>query len=162
VAEGRPLLRVADCYHTGVVVPDLDAGMDRMTRLAGHRFMTPLEVETPMWQAGVGATVVELRFAYSLEAPHLELIQAVPGTTWSVVPGRALHHLGYWVDDLSATCRALEEQGLALEMCGGDDPATPTRFGYHLGPDGLRIEVVDRAVIPDWPAFLAAFTPPPA
>jgi catechol 2,3-dioxygenase-like lactoylglutathione lyase family enzyme len=113
-----------------------------------------------MWQAGVGATTVELRFAYSLDAPHLELIQAVPGTTWTVVPGRALHHLGYWVDDLAATCRALEEQGLPLELCGGDDPAAPTRFGYHLGPDGLRIEVVDRAVIPDWPAFLAAFTPP--
>ncbi|WP_328752275.1 hypothetical protein OHT57_42430 [Streptomyces sp. NBC_00285] len=33
-----------------------------------------------------------LRYAYSLDAPHLELVQEIPGTPWTATPARARPH----------------------------------------------------------------------
>jgi hypothetical protein len=35
----------------------------------------------------------------------------------------------------------------------GDSLST---FGYDADPAGIRIEIVDRALFPDWPGFLPA------
>jgi hypothetical protein len=157
--ERPPILRAVDWYHTGVVVPELDQAMDDATEFGGYRWMTPLAVDMTVWTATGGATEIGLRFAYSLNAPHLEFVQAIPGTPWAWVPGRAVHHLGYWVDDLGVASAAFAARGRPIEVCGGNDPENPTQFTYHLGTDGIRIELIDRALIPDWPAFLAMFTP---
>ena len=33
---------------------------------------------------------------------------------------------------------------------------TLNTFAYYLDPAGVRIEIVDRALFPDWPGFLEA------
>ncbi|MBV8294391.1 MAG: VOC family protein, partial [Mycobacterium sp.] len=40
-------LRPEDLYHTGIVVPDLDAAMARLSALAGYRWITPLRYTLP-------------------------------------------------------------------------------------------------------------------
>lgn len=141
-----------DLYHTGIIVPDVGAAAARLTASAGYRWTKPLEhtiaVHTPD-----GELDVPMRLVYSVQAPHLELVQEVPGTLWSRTPAGAAHHVGYWADDIAATSAELERAGFPLEV----RPTVPGSFAYHRAPDGLRIEIVQRAMFGDWPAFLEAF-----
>jgi hypothetical protein len=146
-------LRAADLYHTGIVVPDVEAAMARMSEVAGYRWTKPLSRELPIRMAD-GERVLTLRYAYSLDAPHIELIQEVPGTPWTATAHAAAHHLGYFCDDLPATSNGLEAAGFALEACAVTDGDAPSVFAYHLAPTGERIEIVDRALMPDFPALL--------
>ena len=95
-----------------------------------------------------------------MQAPHLELVQHVPGTVWTPAPGNAPHHLGYFVDDLGVASDALITAGLPVEACGSVDGDRPSVFPFHKGADGIRIELVDRSVMGDFDAFLAAMSDP--
>ncbi|MFD9430081.1 VOC family protein [Streptomyces sp. NPDC060002] len=150
-------LRAADLYHTGIVVSDIDAWKARMGEVAGHRWTRTMSAELPVRLAD-GDRVLNLRYAYSLDAPHLELVQEIPGTPWTASEHTATHHLGYFCDDLATTSHRLAESGFALEACAVTD-GTPSVFAYHLAPSGLRIEIVDRARMPDFSAYLRSKTP---
>ena len=99
-------------------------------------------------------TEMPFRFVYSIDGPHLELIQEVPGTIWAAPKDGAAHHLGYWSDDLAATAAALEAVGFTCEARPAGDQLTA--FAYYLSPTGLRIEIVDRTLFPDWTGFLSS------
>ena len=150
-------LRAADLYHSGIVVDDFDGAAARLTAATGCSWTRPLEytVAVRIWDAG-GETVdvdMPFRVAFTVGAPNLELVAAVPGTVWTETPGRAVHHLGYWVDDIAAAAAGLRRAGYTLEAAPADD--TLHTFGYFIDPAGVRIEIVDRALFPDWPGFLA-------
>jgi hypothetical protein len=143
-------LSATDCYHTGIVVPDLDVAAKRLTAVAGYRWTRPMEYTLPV-STPHGELDVPFRLTYSLQAPHLELVQEVPGTIWTA-GGSAPHHLGYWVDDIAVASEQLELAGYAREVSPtGDGPST---FAYHIDAGGVRIEIVARALFPDWPGFL--------
>ena len=142
----------ADWYHVGLVVPDLDSAATRLTAGGGYRWTKPVEATLSLTTVS-GDYDVPFRFVYSMQAPHLELVQAVPGTIWSPAPGTAAHHLGYWVDDLAAAAAGLEAAGYHQEARPAGDELS--MFAYYTDPDGLRIEIVDRGLFPDWPGFLA-------
>ena len=147
------VLRPADLYHTGVVVPDLDAAIDRLSAVGGYRWTKTVEAVMPVLTAD-GPVDIPFKMVYSIDAPHLELVQEVPGTTWTSAPRNAVHHLGYWTDDVLATGAQLERAGYAFEVrAGGDGPPI---FAYYLDPLGVRIELVARNAFGDWPAFLQA------
>ena len=57
------------------------------------------------------------------------------------------------VDDIAAAAAGLRRAGYTLEAAPADD--TLHTFGYFIDPAGVRIEIVDRALFPDWPGFLA-------
>ncbi|KDU93999.1 VOC family protein [Amycolatopsis mediterranei] len=152
-----PPLNAADLYHTGIVVPDLEASMARLAEVAGYRWTTIQSAELTIRLAD-GERILTLRYAYSLDGPHLELVQEIPGTPWTAAPRVATHHLGYFCDDVPATSKLLEESGFAFEA-GAVLEGTPSLFAYHLDPSGVRIEVVDRGLIPDFPTYLRARTP---
>ncbi|MBL7500001.1 VOC family protein [Frankia sp. CNm7] len=153
--EPGPLpLRATDLYHTCVVVENLAESMRQLTRLAGYRWMPAIEHPTAVWTPA-GAATVPLRMVYSLDEPLLELIEQVPGTTWMPSPGGAIHHIGYFVDDLVASSRALTDAGLPLEACGAG-ATLPSGFAYHTTTAGLRIEVVNRSVLRDMRELLTA------
>jgi hypothetical protein len=46
----------------------------------------------------------------------------------------------------------LESAGYRLEARPSGEALST--FAYYIDPSGLRIEIVDRAVFPDWPGFL--------
>ena len=144
-------LSPADFYHVGLVVADMDSAATSLTASAGYTWTKPVEASLAVTTAD-GDYEVPFKFVYSMQAPHLELVQEVPGTIWTARPGGAAHHLGYWVDDLAAAASGLEAAGYRLEARPRGDELSS--FAYYLDPSGVRIEVVDRALFPDWPGFL--------
>jgi catechol 2,3-dioxygenase-like lactoylglutathione lyase family enzyme len=138
-------------YHVGIVVPDIDAAAAGLTAAAGYTWTKRVEATLTVSTAD-GEFEMPFRFVYSIEAPHLELVQEVPGTIWTRPSGGAAHHLGYWADDLAGTAAALEAAGYRQEARPAGDELTA--FAYYLDPAGVRIEIVDRALFPDWPGFL--------
>ncbi len=95
------VLNPADLYHTGVVVPDLDAAIDRLSAIGGYRWTRIVEATMPVITDD-GLVDIPFKMVYSIDAPHLELVQEVPGTTWTSAPRNAAHHLGYWSEFLVA------------------------------------------------------------
>jgi hypothetical protein len=142
-------VKAQDQYHVGIVVDDLDATLQRLTDTAGYRWCDQYagdqEVTTPD-----GEITIPLRFAYSVDEPRLEIIEAVPGTLW-VPADSGLHHLGYWSDDVAGDTAALVERGYRVDAEAMlDDLALWT---YCSAPGGPRIELVNRIIEPflrDW------------
>jgi catechol 2,3-dioxygenase-like lactoylglutathione lyase family enzyme len=157
-------LRPEDLYHTGIVVPDLDAAMARLTAVTGYRWITPLSYTLP-FRTAAGSRELTSTIVYSVQGPHLELVQEVPGSPWTAAPGNSVHHLGYFTDNLAETGRMLERNGFTFEMTA--DVAQPSAesdlalFAYYVDAFGTRIEIVDRALFPDWPGFLQSMAAPP-
>jgi catechol 2,3-dioxygenase-like lactoylglutathione lyase family enzyme len=146
-------LRPEDLYHTGIVVPDLDAAMARFAVLAGYRWIKPMRFTLP-FRTDAGTRELTSNFVYSQQAPYLELIQETPGTPWVAAPGNAVHHLGYFADDLAEAGKALEYNGFTLEMTADVPGSALAMFAYYVDAGGTRIEIVDRALFPDFPAFV--------
>lgn len=146
-------MKFADLYHTGLVVPDIEAAAERLTATVGYEWTKTVEATLSITTAD-GDADVPFAFVYSMQAPHLELIQEVPGSIWTATAGGAAHHLGYWIDDLHAAATTLEAAGYELEARPTGD--TLSMFAYYLDPSGVRIELVDRTLFPDWPGFLQA------
>jgi Glyoxalase/Bleomycin resistance protein/Dioxygenase superfamily len=146
-------LRPEDLYHTGIVVPDLDAAMARLTALAGYRWITPLSYTLP-FRTATETRELSSTIVYSVQSPHLELVQEVPGTPWTAAPGNAVHHLGYFTDNLTETARALERDGFTFEMTADVPRQELALFAYYVDAVGTRIEIVDRALFPDFAAFV--------
>ncbi len=151
-------LNAADLYHTGIVVSDLEAAKARMTDIAGYHWTVTLTGEVLVRTAD-GDRTLGMRYAYSLEAPHIELVQEIPGTLWESTPRLATHHLGYFCDDLATTSKRLEEAGFEREVCAVVDGVAPSIFAFHVSPDGARIEIVERTRIPDLAVYLRERTP---
>jgi Glyoxalase/Bleomycin resistance protein/Dioxygenase superfamily len=155
-----PALRPEDFYHTGIVVPDLDAAMTRLSALAGYRWINPLSYTLP-FRTPSGIRELTSTIVYSVQGPHLELIQEVPGSPWTAAPGNSVHHLGYFTDNLADTAKMLEDNGFAFEMTAGASGSDLSLFAYYIDAVGTRIEIVDRALFPDFPAFLKSTSGPP-
>ncbi len=153
-----PALRPEDLYHTGIVVPDLEAAMARLGALAGYRWIKPLSYTLP-FRIADGVHEFTSTIVYSMQAPHVELVQEVPGSPWIAAPGGAVHHLGYFVDDLAECGKGLEDNGFSLEMTADVPGSELAMFAYYVDAAGTRIEIVDRALFPDFPAFLRSMAP---
>jgi hypothetical protein len=154
-------LRPEDFYHTGIIVPDLDAAMARLSALAGYRWITPLTFTLP-FRSATGTRELTSTFVYSLQSPHVELLKEVPGSAWTAAPGNAVHHLGYFSDNLADSARRLEENGFTFEFTADVPGSELALFAYYVDAFGTRIEIVDRALFPDFPAFLQSQAAPPA
>src|SRR4051794_19086156 len=110
----------ADQYHVGIVVPDLDEALERLTALFDYEWGDEVDVPTSVRFPG-GEQEVRFRFRYSRTLPRIEVIEQAPGTLWMPVEGSGLHHFGHWSDDLAADGTALRDAGYALEAEGVDD-----------------------------------------
>ncbi|OBH02593.1 bleomycin resistance protein [Mycobacterium sp. E2699] len=153
-------LQPEDLYHTGIVVPDLDAAMARLTALAGYRWIKPMTYTLPFRTAS-GVHELTSTVVYSLQSPHVELVQEVPGSPWTAAPGNAVHHLGYFSDNLAESAQALEANGFTLEMTAEVPGSDLALFAYYTDAFGARIEIVDRGLFPDFPAFLQSMAGAP-
>ena len=146
-------LRPEDLYHTGIVVPDLDAAKARLSALAGYRWINPLTYTLP-FRTVTGTRELTSTVVYSVQAPYVELLQEVPGSPWTAAPGNSVHHLGYFTDNLGDSARMLEDNGFTFEMTADVSGSELALFAYYIDANGTRIEIVDRALFPDFPAFL--------
>jgi hypothetical protein len=58
-------LRPEDFYHTGIIVPDLDAAMAWLSALAGYRWITPLSYTLP-FRTATGTRELTSTIVYSV------------------------------------------------------------------------------------------------
>lgn len=137
----------ADLFHTGIVVDDLDSAKEELGAMLGAT-----------WREGgaevrltdvTGVRTVATAYALSTSGPHhIELVQSIPDTLWSVVaPGHA-HHLGYWVDDVASAAAELERAGAAQVASIAVNDGRPPMCTYHRSGSGLFLEIVDRRMRP--------------
>ena len=136
-------LRPEDLYHTGIVVPDLDAAIARFSTLGGYEWINPLSYTLP-FRTATESRELTSTIVYSVQAPHIELVQEVPGTPWTAAPGNAVHHLGYFTDNLLESARLLEDNGFTFEMTADMPGSELALFAYYVDASGTRIEIVDR------------------
>jgi len=132
-------------FHVGVIVPRLEAGLDHFSTVLGLSWMPIIETEVPVSVGDPGADRhVALRFAYSVEDPHLEVIEEAPGSVWVCNDRSNLHHIGFWAADLVAESRRLQASMCPLEIAGFTGPSErPALYTYHADSLGVRIELVD-------------------
>jgi hypothetical protein len=133
-------------FHVGMVVPRLEPALEELGDLLGLEWRPIIDADVPVHEPGdpVGRTL-RLRFAYSVAAPYLEVIEAVPDSAWALSEGSNLHHLGFWSDDVPRDADRFEQARCPLEVClTGPDDRWPVGFSYHRG-NGVRLELVDRA-----------------
>ena len=113
-------LRPEDFYHTGIVVPDLDAAMARLSALAGYRWITPLSYTLPFRTAtGNPRTHLDDRLL-AAELRTSNSSRRFPDSPWTAAPGNSVHHLGYFTDNLAETARMLEDNGFTFEATADD------------------------------------------
>jgi lactoylglutathione lyase len=138
-------MKAADLYHTGIVVEDFEGAQRWFTDVAGYRWCDDLSVEQVVWTPE-GERTVPIRFAYTMNEPRLEVLQAVAGTIWTV-PTSGVHHLGYWSDDVDRDLDMLERSGLQAEV-KAPLPDGSSLWAYCRGSSGPRLELVSRSLEP--------------
>jgi glyoxalase/bleomycin resistance protein/dioxygenase superfamily protein len=134
-------------YHVGIVVPDIAAAKAELSGQLGVRWGPILHLDSADYRDGTGADIVlPTTMCYSVDAPHLELMQEVPGSVWACNEFSNLHHIGFWSDDLGGDGAELAGSGCPMQMCGRAGADAPVSFAYHRSDLGVRIEIVDRAM----------------
>jgi hypothetical protein len=142
--SNRPL---SPHYHVGIVVPDLAAARVDLSEQIGVAWGPILHLDVADYRDGSGRDLVlPTTMCYSLDAPHLELIEEVPGSVWVCNEYSNLHHIGFWSDDLTADSADLTGSGCPLLLSGRAGDHVPVSFAYHRNGLGVRIEIVDSAM----------------
>jgi catechol 2,3-dioxygenase-like lactoylglutathione lyase family enzyme len=133
-------------FHVGIVVRDLAAAQAQLHERLGVTWGPVLHLDANDLRDGDGRDLVRpTTICYSVEAPHLELIEEVPGSVWVCNEHSNLHHIGFWTDDLPGDSARLARAGCPLQLAGRSGDVAPHTFAYHGDDAGIRIEVVDAA-----------------
>jgi catechol 2,3-dioxygenase-like lactoylglutathione lyase family enzyme len=147
---------LTDFFHTGVVVDDMQRATAEMSKAFGFEWAEPTEILAPV-RLHDGVVQAHRWVTYSIGGAHaIELIQQADGEIYVPTDGsQRLHHLGFWVDDLTAESRRLESLGMPVRMMGPAHADQPY-FAFHDGMlGGLFIEllsVVRKPAIEAWRA----------
>ena len=146
-------MKTQDHYHLGIVVEDYESTLAQLTKLFGYEWCEEIDVVLPVWLPG-GERDLDLRFAYSMDTPRLEIIRSIPGTPWEPAAGSGIHHMGYWSDDVAGDSSLLERHGYVKEASAMGPDGTPV-FVYHRNPAGPRIELVASSTRPGMEQYWA-------
>jgi catechol 2,3-dioxygenase-like lactoylglutathione lyase family enzyme len=131
-------------YHVGIVVSDLEAAKIHLTELLGITWGNNMDIEVNAARDRDGNDVeVPFFLCYSREAPHIELIQEVPGTVWECNEHSNLHHIGFWSDSLVDDVTSFVAARCPLQLSGRDGDNAPVQSAYHRDPLGFTVELVD-------------------
>ncbi|MGH9017756.1 MAG: VOC family protein [Acidimicrobiales bacterium] len=134
-------------YHVGIVVPDIGVARREFADLLGIGWGPVLRLEAADYRDGAGDDLVlPTTMCYSVDAPHLELIEEVPGSLWICNEHSNLHHIGFWSEDLAADGTRLVGAACPLQLCGRAGDQAPSSFAYYRTAGGVRIEIVDAAM----------------
>lgn len=152
------MLRTADLYHTGFVVPDIEKAMIELGEIFGLEWTDVEELDMPVLTPE-GSVLASMRFVYSRgKAPRLELLEPVPGTVWEqpvqpVAGPSAAHHVGVWAEDFQAESRRLETLGCPRVLTYDDGSGEAVRFAYHRMTNGGLLELIDASRRPQLEAW---------
>ena len=125
-------------WHIGVAVDDLEKGKKEFTDVFGLSWR-PTRVRVLTLTDTQGADhEVECHVTFSQGGPFaVELWEAIPGTPLAAPQGGGVHHIGYWVDDIT-------QENARLSALGFDPFATVgPRPLLSSGPSGTVVELCD-------------------
>ncbi|KAA9156191.1 VOC family protein [Amycolatopsis acidicola] len=136
-------MRAGDQFHLGIVAGDLEAMMSALSAVLGYEWGPVVGGPNPVTLPG-GERVLDIRCAYSVSVPRLEVIRSIPGTLWEP---DGIHHLGYWSDDVAGDGCELADKGFRVEASRTGPDGKPY-FAFYRNDDGVRIELLSRAAEP--------------
>jgi lactoylglutathione lyase len=140
-------MKAEDLYHTGIVVDDLEATMERLAKVAGYTWTDVVSVDQQAVTPD-GEITVPMKMVYSGADPRLELLQTVPGTVWTPTES-GVHHIGYWSDDVESDLATMESNDMTIEVKSYNPDGSGTLLWvYAKGLTGPRIELVSRSMEP--------------
>ena len=135
----------SELFHVCIVVPEIHAAREHLTALLGAEWGPVRRFDFPYRdEDGNDAVAADFTLCYSLGAPHLELVQAIPGSPWERNEHSNLHHIGYLVDDMAAGSAHLTATACPLGAHGIDE-AGGLGWAYHRDELGFRLEIIDAA-----------------
>ncbi|MEU9286300.1 VOC family protein [Streptomyces sp. NPDC048275] len=145
-AAGGRVLKAEDLFHLGIVVEDFEATLAEFSALFGYEWCDEIGGPLPVTLSG-GDAVVDIGCVFSRTSPRLEIVRRVPGTLWEPAAGGAVHHVGYWSDDVAADTAELAAQGFVTEATRAGVDGAPFAF-LRSATTGYRVELVSRASQP--------------
>lgn len=138
-------MKAQDQFHIGFVVEDFEATLEEFSSLFGYEWGPEIGGECQV-ALPTGDAVLDLRCAYSLTSPRVEIVRPVPGTLWEPAAG-GIHHVGFWSDDVAADSAELTRSGFVTEATREGPDGTPF-FAFLRATTGFRIELVTRLAQP--------------
>jgi len=93
--------RINSLYHIGILVPDIDAAIERYGEIYGVTFRPPIEVTScRVVQRNGSDAPFTCRLSYSTRGPmYVELVEAQGDGLWSAANIGGIHHIGMWSED---------------------------------------------------------------
>jgi catechol 2,3-dioxygenase-like lactoylglutathione lyase family enzyme len=129
---------VESIWHIGIAVPDLQEGQEQLGAVFGLRWRPTRVRALTLVDADGRAHDVECHVAFSLGGPFaVEVWQAIPGTPLDIPESGGVHHIGYWVDDITAEAERLSTLGYPGFATAGPTPL------LNRGPAGMLVELCD-------------------
>jgi hypothetical protein len=129
-------------FHVGLIVPELEPALEHLTATLGYSWRPTIESPVDVYEPARGERTLCIRFAYSQEAPHLEVIETLPDSPWALSDGSNLHHLGFSTESVPSASLRLTDAACPLEMCVRNERLEPDGFAYHHVLPGVRIEML--------------------
>jgi lactoylglutathione lyase len=140
-------VKAENLYHTGIVVDDLEATKKWLTDVAGYTWTDVVTVD----QQGVtpdGEMTIPMKMVYSGMIRGSSCCRPFPAPC-GLPPTQAMHHIGYWSDDVESDLATLESTGMTVEVKSYNPDGSGTLlWAYAKGPAGPRIELVSRNMQP--------------
>src|SRR5262249_55589547 len=143
-AEGGDFVLRSELFHVCIVVPELEAAREHLAELLGVEWGPVRQFPFPYRREdGSDAVAGGFSLCYSLDGPHLELVESRPGTPWECNEHSNLHHIGYLVDDTGAASNHLAATACPLGAHAADDGSGGMGWAYHRDALGFRLEIID-------------------
>ncbi|MBB3665620.1 catechol 2,3-dioxygenase-like lactoylglutathione lyase family enzyme [Prauserella sediminis] len=139
---GLPPFPWGEVFHLGIRVVDLEAAQEELTRTLGVGWTVPFSHSMEVWWPDGGMRAADLTISFSQEGPvHIELLQGSPGSFWDTeIGGAGLHHVGVWVEDVTAVNTELVAKGWQVELAGAAPEDGYGGFTYIRSPSGVLYE----------------------
>jgi hypothetical protein len=139
-----------ELYHVGIVVHDLDEGMERFGGLMGVSRWVTFESALPSKYRGEQVTAGAKAAYGDSGAIYVELVEP-RGDRWTASAfledrGEGVYHLGYWADDVPAAVARAADQGIGVDWAAEADGKPFIAYLEALG--GLHLELVASSIKP--------------
>ena len=136
-----------EAFHLGFVVRDVEAVIDRYTRMLGVDDWLRLDVNMPASSFNPRVTAARLNIAFGRGGRQtFELIQVVEGRTqhsdFLEAHGEGVQHIGFWTSDVRAAVASAVAQGASIVSAFIDERS---RASVQISP-GSSAETILSAV----------------
>ena len=133
-------------FQVGVIVENIEAAMDELTRAQNITWGRIVNREYRQWR---------FRRVFSLDGPpYIELVEGPPGSPWDSSKGSRLDHLQWWTRDMAGDTKRMLAAGLQVDSVKEEELIAPDgskkpgilRTYFRAPASGIRIELIDESV----------------